>query len=511
MATPGGAASAAYALILFLAPSVCAECPHFDRGMQLAREGKLDEARAILSACAASEPSDKRFPLELAGIAWLQHDLDAAKRQLHRALRLDPSDPYGNEFLGTLYFLEHNQEAALKYWNRAGKPRIGSVRTEDAAIRPGLLAGILRFAPGEPLSLADYLTTLARLRPYGADSGGIQLLALTGGDYGVALEVPRQTWRQVAIGSLQGLFDSLAPEWRNINGTGVDGEALFRWGAKHRRAMARFSWPLAGSGKWRAGVLSDLRRETWNTGGPNDFRLNTSSFGFDIGAIESGRFSWRTGVGVTSHQYLGAPGFEDGTTLTQRTTASYVLLLQPEHRLRVTGRGTVELGKWFTVGTPTYSRLRQDLVARWFPKAQGDDYAMRARLSAGQTIGRAPFDESFVLGVERDTDLWLRGHSATRDGRKGSGLIGRDYVLFNWEWDKRVLRLPWVTIHAGPFLDCGKINDYRGDPLRRRWQLDSGVQMKVGVLGLVSLVLSYGRDLRGGRNTFYLSNGLPFD
>src|SRR5215472_2316828 len=51
------------------------------------------------------------------------------QRCLRIALRLDRTDIYANNFLATIYFLEGNLEAALKYWNRAGKPRIEEVRT----------------------------------------------------------------------------------------------------------------------------------------------------------------------------------------------------------------------------------------------------------------------------------------------------------------------------------------------------------------------------------------------
>jgi len=37
----------------------------------------------------------------------------------------------------------------------------------------------------------------------------------------------------------------------------------------------------------------------------------------------------------------------------------------------------------------------------------------------------------------------------------------------------------------------------------RRWLWDTGAQCKVRVLGSVTVVLIYGRDLRGARNIFY--------
>ena len=43
-------------------------------------------------------------------------------KTLRRALRLAPRDDYTNNFLATIYFLEGNLDAALKYWNRSGKP-----------------------------------------------------------------------------------------------------------------------------------------------------------------------------------------------------------------------------------------------------------------------------------------------------------------------------------------------------------------------------------------------------
>ena len=70
------------------------------------------------------------------------------RRYLRRALRLDPKDAYANEFLATTYFLQGNLEAALKYWNRAGKPEIAEARSEPVLrVRPALLDHAFAFAP----------------------------------------------------------------------------------------------------------------------------------------------------------------------------------------------------------------------------------------------------------------------------------------------------------------------------------------------------------------------------
>ncbi|HJZ13061.1 MAG TPA: hypothetical protein VJ521_12965, partial [Acidobacteriota bacterium] len=91
---------------------------YFERGLEFARQNRWSEARTALEEGEKLAPFDKRFPLELAGIAFKVKDLNASKKYLHRALSLDSQDRYGNEFLATVYYLEGNVESALKYWNR---------------------------------------------------------------------------------------------------------------------------------------------------------------------------------------------------------------------------------------------------------------------------------------------------------------------------------------------------------------------------------------------------------
>jgi hypothetical protein len=143
------------------------------------------------------------------------------------------------------------------------------------------------------------------------------------------------------------------------------------------------------------------------------------------------------------------------------------------------------------------------LDAHWLPRPQGDDFEMRMRVRAGATAGAVTFDELFQLGVERDNDLWLRGHAGTIGGRKGAAPLGRRYFLTNWETDKNIYGNGVFTLKVGPFLDTGWIADSSGLFGSQRWLWDTGAQCKVRVLGSVSIVLIYGRDLRGGRGTFY--------
>jgi hypothetical protein len=97
----------------------------------------------------------------------------------------------------------------------------------------------------------------------------------------------------------------------------------------------------------------------------------------------------------------------------------------------------------------------------------------------------------------------MRAHIGTRDGRKGSAPLGRDYLLSNWELDKNVYGNGLMSLKLGPFLDSGKITDSTSGLGSQTWLWDLGAQAKVRALG-VGVVFSYGKDLRSGNNAFYL-------
>ncbi len=128
---------------------------------------------------------------------------------------------------------------------------------------------------------------------------------------------------------------------------------------------------------------------------------------------------------------------------------------------------------------------------------------MQAQIRAGATAGKVTLDELFELGIERDNDLWLRGHAGTLGGRKGAAPLGRRFFLANWEMDKNIYQNGFFTVKLGPFLDTGAVADSSGLFGSQRWLWDTGVQCKIRVLGSVTVLFSYGRDLRGGKSAFY--------
>jgi len=146
--------------------------------------------------------------------------------------------------------------------------------------------------------------------------------------------------------------------------------------------------------------------------------------------------------------------------------------------------------------------VQGELAMNWLPQAEGDRYELRQRVRGGGIAGSAPLDELWMIGVERDNDLWLRGHVGTRGGRKGSSPIGDRYFLSNTDFYRSIWGNGLISIKAGPLLDIARVTAPTPDLAPRQWLLDVGAELKVSVLG-TGVVLTYGRDLRNGHNAFY--------
>ena len=140
----------------------------FSLGTALARLGRWAEAKSAFEEGRKLAPRDPRFPVELAGAAFKTKHYPQAAYLLRQSIKLDPHDAYANNFLGTVYFLEGNLEATLKYWNRVDKPQIAGIEEEpEPKVAPALLDRAFTFAPTDMLKLREFLDTDARIRGMG--------------------------------------------------------------------------------------------------------------------------------------------------------------------------------------------------------------------------------------------------------------------------------------------------------------------------------------------------------
>lgn len=501
-----------------------------DYGTALAQLGRLEEARDILLAGQRLVPGDKRFLAELAGVAFKQKQYPTAIGWLRRALRIDPADSYANDFLATVYFLEGNLDAAVKYWNRVGKPYLETVQPDHSLrIRPALLDRALAFSPAAELRLPDLETTRVRLTGLEVfPASRIQLAARPDGKFDAILNLEeRNGWGenvwQALISTFSGIaYQTIYPKYFNIGASAINVTSLVRWDAQKRRLAASLTAPLHSNPKWRYRVGFDLRNENWDIrdsfAGPapslGALNLRRESASASIDSFNSGRWGWSASVEFSHRDYrsvvqglaLTPTLLLEGAQLKQLDQIHYVLLRMPEHRLALNSSASSQFGRIWSQPAHGFAKLQGSLAAQWLPQAKGDDYETTLQTRGGGTTGQPPFDELYMLGMERDNDLWMRAHIGTRDGRKGSAPLGQRYFLVNSEMDKSLYDNGVIAVKLGPFLDSGKITGpsaFLGTP---KWLWDTGLEAKLRVLG-VGVRFIYGKDLRTGNNAFYFTAG----
>jgi tetratricopeptide (TPR) repeat protein len=496
----------------------------FYHGLALARLERYDEAHVVFEAGRNRYSRDKRFPLELAGVAYRKQQLTQARSFLRAALHLDPADEYGNEFLGSLYLVEGDLAAALRYWNRINKPLIQDVEvTPPPPIRPVLRERAITISGGQ-------IFTLARLRSTEANLDRLDIFArrrieLTPGPgdrFNVTVRLlpagsPLRGWLGRLLPIARGLpYQAIHFDRTNIASRAINFSSLWRWDANKRRIDLELAGPIRMNPRFRYRLGVDARDENWSLAkaggddGPDeiDFKLKKLSFGGGFLFALTEKLEWTTGLHLTTRGFQDAGDdaiFTDSWSFEQRNCLAYRLLDLPEHRVRVDSSARLRTGRVFTGAPSRFGIVEGDLSGAWNPRAQQDAWEARARLRAGKTFGDVPFDEFFQLGMERDNDLWLRGHAGTREGKKGSAPLGVDYTLLQTGFDRTVARFRFLEVRAGPFFDAGRISGPSERFGSSGWLLDTGIAAKIVVAGGLSWSAVYGRDLRGGKGVFYTS------
>lgn len=506
----------------------------YEYGIALAHLERWDQARSALLRGAGMQPRDKRFPIELAGVAFKKKNNRQAVSYLRRALRLDPKDDYANEFLATIYFLQGNFEAAVKYWNRLNspKPEIAEVRSEPSpGVRPALLDHAFAFSPASVLKLEQLRTTYTRLQNLDIFSTQrLDLAARSDGRFDSVfrargLEGFGNGKAEALLRTFRGLpFQEITPEYYNLNGSAINITSLERWDPDKRRYSLAVSGPMGQSPEWRYRFSSDLRNENWDLrdgfAGPApvlaSLNLRREEASAEIRRTIGWRWEWALGAEASHRDYRNViPGgmltpelLASGFQLKQIAQVRYAFIRSPEHRFQLSTNGSSQAGRLWSQSGQSFDKLQGSLEAHWFPQLRGDDYETWWRARGGKTFGQLPFDELFMLGVERDNDrdLWMRAHIGTRDGRKGSAPLGRDYFLASWEIDKNVYANGFLSVKLGPFLDSGQLTDETLPSASSKWLWDTGAEAKVRVLG-VGVAFIYGKDLRTGNNAFYATVG----
>src|SRR5262249_55043250 len=190
-----------------LADGAATQSPELDylRGMALVHLERWQEACDAFSAGFQKAPRDERFLVERAGAEYRLKDFSSAKRDLREALRLNPKDEYSQEFLGTLYLLEGNLDAALKYWNPLGKPRLVSVTLDpEPQVKKELVSEAITFSAPRVLTQETLSTSSVRLENLGVfPQMRVELAPAGESDYAAIVHLSeRNSWGNTTWGGL---------------------------------------------------------------------------------------------------------------------------------------------------------------------------------------------------------------------------------------------------------------------------------------------------------------------
>jgi tetratricopeptide (TPR) repeat protein len=501
---------------------------NFYYGTALARLERWQEAENAFQAGLRLAPNDPRFLIELAGVAFKQKHYPQAARRLRQALKLAPHDTYANDFLGTIYFLQGNIEASLKFWNRVNKPQVAESKADPVPqLSPPILDRAFAFSPAGMLQRSEFLATDARIRSLGIfPRYQFDLRAREDDKFDIWFRSQERNgfgstrWEALFL-LLRGLpFLSVNPECYNLRHKAINLVSLFRWDPQKRRVLAQFSSPFQGSAKYRYEVAADLRDENWAIlnsvalASPPlaSLNLRREILGFGLASHASGLWHWSVGAEISHRDFRSVVSgpvltpalLAKGYQLKQLAELGVTLWRMPERRFTVDAEVSSQAARLWSQPEESSEKLQGSLRWHWFPRAEGDDYEMQQQFRSGKTFGTVPFDELFMLGLERDNNLPIRAHIGTRDGRKGSAPLGRNYFIASWETDKKLYGNGIVALKMGPFLDTGKITDPSSTLGSHKWLWDAGAQTKLRVFG-TGVVFSYGKDLRSGNNAFYLT------
>jgi tetratricopeptide (TPR) repeat protein len=498
----------------------------FARGMKLAQQQHWSEARTALLSGAHMCSHQKRFPIELAGIAFEQKRYPEAARWLRKGLKLDPSDKYANNFAGTVYYLMGNLPAALKYWNRIGKPHIVSLNLDSSLkLRPLILGRAFAFSPSSRVTLRQFEATRARLTGLGIfPTYRISLNSRPDGSFDAnfnALErdgFGSNRW-SAAIATLGGIpYETIYPAYYNLRHSALNITSLLRWDDQKRRVWVSLSAPLHQLPQRRWSIALDARNENWAirrsfTGTApvlGSLNLQKQAFKFSLTDYVSGRFRWAAGSEISHRSYRNV---QDGTALTPNlilpgTALEFLLSISgkpidlPQRRLSVTTKVSTATGRIWSTPSHVFEKLQGSAKMRWFPSPNTNRWEVTQQLRGGGLLGATPFDQLFMLGIERDNSLWLRGNLGVRGGRKGSAPLGTRYLLANSDVYRRLFSNGLIEVQAGPLFDIGRMGAPTSGLADNQWLFDAGIEARVTVLG-TRVILSWGRDLRTGHNAVF--------
>ncbi len=235
------------------------------------------------------------------------------------------------------------------------------------------------------------------------------------------------------VSTFRGVFYQTAyPAYFNWKGSAINFNSLVRWDEEKRRLTAGISGPISQNPKYRYAFGVDLRNENWElrpgAAGPEPvlgaLNLRRYAVNGQVNFFMSGRWNWLAGAELSDRDYrtvYAGPALPpqillSGFQLKQHSQLNYLLADVPEKRFESRVRIDSEVGRIWSAPSHSFEKIQGAISTRWNPEVSRDDLENFWQVRAGKTFGEMPFDELYMLGIERDNDLWMRAHVGTRDG-----------------------------------------------------------------------------------------------
>ena len=490
-------------------------------GISYAHTREWMRAEETLKEGANRYPQDPRFHNELAGVYLAANDLDRARQSLKDALAVDPGNKYATDLLATVDMSMGKVKAALKGWNRDGRPVVGDVlhnghdNFENWTIRKASA-----FKTGETLTWENWRTTEARLRATEIYANvGVEVEPTPSPDqYTAVIRTVSKTngSGQFVVPLLETLFfqDPSFNIW-NIRNTAVTLGGSYRFATNRHRGQVRLLAPLPLPGILFFEAVGTFRSERWDlaesASDPTiDHRFYFQSTGIraEIKHIPHHRLELGAGFEYrnrTSH------GSQPGLAIDSRNTGK---LLAEASILPFDGRLHSRI---HAEGFAARKELLSDMdysggTIEWNNRYDIDEEgrnSIELTLKAGTSRGDLPVDDYFALGVRQHTVNFLRGHNQVDSaGHFGSGPMGTSFGLFNASFDRVIRRLPFFNVINFPYVDLKWIAFVDGARTFDRADVFKEGKILVDVGGGFQLEtetrvfnLTYGKALRDGGGT----------
>ena len=464
--------------------------PWLDRAVDASDGGRLAQAETLLAQAARACPGEPLILRERAAVRFKQRRYEEARRLGDAYVALAPSDTLGWQLAATTRYLAGDRAAALRAWNRIGRPIVDLVRIDGfSAIRFRVLADAMAVPHGRMLTPPALALAQRRLAE-------IPAVALSAVDYqpvegGVV---------EVRAGVLE--RPTLPPLWQllavNLVGAATKGEVgvdvaspigagelwsgTWRWGTERPRTAIRLDVPVS------IGIPGVFEVEgAWER---FRFALDPARTRIQADRRRSAAVGFGAWISSGLRPSLGArlERWEGGRAYLAATAGIDARARDDRLRFRTSIDHALALG-----AQRAYTRT--SLTAGWASALGLAKPAWSVRLGWDHASSSTPIGVLPIAGGNLQWAIPLRAHPA-RDGFLLGRNAGRDLLHAGLAVDHPVLRLGPAILGAGLFADGAEIVRPLDGAVPRRWDLDLGGGLRLGLgdgrTGTLRLDLAHG-------------------